>query len=127
MKADILIRNARLVNRGGVAEGDLLVHAGRIERIANRIDADARHTIDAAGGWLLPGMIDDQVHFREPGLTHKGCIATESRAALAGGITSFMDMPNTTPTTTTLDALAHKEWLAAQHSAANYGFHFGAA
>ncbi|MEC5207882.1 dihydroorotase [Vogesella perlucida] len=127
MKGDILIRNARLVNEGGISEGDVLVRHGRIERIAGAIDADATRHIDAAGDWLLPGMIDDQVHFREPGLTHKGCIATESRAALAGGITSFMDMPNTSPTTTTLDALAHKEWLAAQHSAANYGFHFGAA
>ena len=125
MSGDILIRNALLVNEGHQQVADVLVKNGRIEKIAAQIDASARQEIDAAGDWLLPGMIDDQVHFREPGLTHKGCIATESRAALAGGITSFMDMPNTNPPTLTLAALEAKERLAATDSAANYGFHFG--
>lgn len=125
--SDILIRNARLVSDGREWEADLRVGNGRIRRIAASLpgrpgDID----IDAAGQWLLPGMIDDQVHFREPGAPHKGSIASESRAAVAGGVTSFMDMPNTRPATTCLDALADKESLAAAHSVANYGFHLGA-
>lgn len=124
--ADILIRNARLVNEGREFDGDLLVAHGRIEKIAGSIEGvRARVEIDAAGQWLLPGMIDDQVHFREPGAPHKGCIASESRAAVAGGITSFMDMPNTSPPTLTLDALADKKRRAAGSARANYGFHFG--
>ncbi|MBN9696194.1 MAG: dihydroorotase, partial [Zoogloea sp.] len=97
--SSLLIRNARLVNEGHCFEADLLVRNGRIDKIAPCISAHADDAIDAAGQWLLPGMIDDQVHFREPGLTHKGCIASESAAAVAGGITSFMDMPNTRPPT----------------------------
>ncbi|HCL78116.1 dihydroorotase [Stutzerimonas nitrititolerans] len=124
--ADILIRNARLVNEGHEFEGDLLVSHGRIEKIAGSIEGvRAAVEIDAAGQWLLPGMIDDQVHFREPGARHKGCIASESRAAVAGGITSFMDMPNTAPPTLTLEALADKKRRAAGSARANYGFHFG--
>lgn len=123
----LLIRNARLVNEGRIFESDLLVRAGRIDKIAAHIDARADQEIDAAGAWLLPGMIDDQVHFREPGLTHKGCIATESAAAVAGGITSFMDMPNTKPPTLSLAALAEKTLIAARESRANYAFHFGVA
>lgn len=123
---DLLIRNARLVNEGRIVEADLLVWHGRIEKIAASIDGvRARIEIDAAGQWLLPGMIDDQVHFREPGAPHKGCMASESRAAVAGGITSFMDMPNTRPATLTLEALADKQRRAAAASLANYGFHFG--
>ncbi|MGL4408780.1 MAG: dihydroorotase [Zoogloea sp.] len=121
----LLIRNARLVNEGQIQEADLLIRQGRIERIAPLITTPTHQTLDAAGQWLLPGMIDDQVHFREPGLTHKGCIATESAAAVAGGITSFMDMPNTRPATLSLEALAHKKALAARDSHANYAFHFG--
>ena len=82
--------------------------------------------VDAAGRYLLPGMIDDQVHFREPGLTHKGDMATESRAAVAGGITSFMDMPNTTPNTLNTAVLNEKKQLAAGRSLANYAFYLGA-
>jgi dihydroorotase-like cyclic amidohydrolase len=105
----LLIRNARLVNEGRIFDADLLVRHGRIDKIAPSIAASADEEIDAGGQWLLPGMIDDQVHFREPGLTHKGCIATESAAAVAGGITSFMDMPNTKPPTLSMAAVADKK------------------
>jgi dihydroorotase len=124
--SSVLIRNARLVNEGREFDGDLLVSHGRIVKIARSIDGEnARVEIDANGQWLLPGMIDDQVHFREPGAPAKGCIHTESRAAVAGGITSFMDMPNTQPPTLTLEAMADKKRRAAINSVANYGFHFG--
>lgn len=123
---DLLIRNARLINEGREYDADLLVHNGRIEKIASSIDnCNAEVEIDAAGQFLLPGMIDDQVHFRDPGAPHKGSFATESRAAVAGGITSVMDMPNTNPATLTLEALEAKERRAASCSKANYGFHFG--
>ncbi|HEP8556355.1 TPA: dihydroorotase [Pseudomonas aeruginosa] len=108
-----------------VGDGCVVRH-GRIERIAGCLEnCGASREIDAAGRYLLPGMIDDQVHFREPGYPQKGSIASESRAAVAGGITSFMDMPNTRPATLSLEALAEKKRLAAAHSVANYGFHFG--
>lgn len=122
----LLVRNARLVNEGREFDADLLVRRGRIERIDASIDnVRADREIDAKGAFLLPGMIDDQVHFREPGAPHKGSIASESRAAVAGGITSFMDMPNTSPPTLTREALADKRRRAAAGSQANYGFHFG--
>ena len=122
----VLIRNARLVNEGREFEGDLLVSNGRIVKIASSIQGEnADVEIDADGQWLLPGMIDDQVHFRDPGAPHKGSFYTESRAAVAGGITSFMDMPNTRPATLTLADLADKKRRAAISSVANYGFHFG--
>ncbi|MFV3402919.1 dihydroorotase [Pseudomonas sp. NY15463] len=122
----LLVRNARLVNEGREFEGDLLVRHGRIERIAGCIlNARAACEIDAQGAYLLPGMIDDQVHFREPGAPHKGTLASESRAAVAGGITSFMDMPNTQPPTLSREALLDKQRRAAASSVANYGFHFG--
>ena len=99
-----LIRNARLVNEGREQEGDLRIAGNRIEAIGNDLAArPGEQVLDAHGRWLLPGMIDDQVHFREPGLTHKGDLASESAAAVAGGITSIMDMPNTKPPT--LDAI----------------------
>ncbi|WP_236179867.1 dihydroorotase [Pseudomonas sputi] len=124
--SSVLIRNARLVNEGREFDADLLVSHGRIVKIASSIEGEnATREIDANGQWLLPGMIDDQVHFREPGAPAKGSIHTESRAAVAGGITSFMDMPNTHPATLTLDALADKKRRAAINSVANYGFHFG--
>jgi dihydroorotase len=124
--SSVLIRNARLVNEGREFDGDLLVSNGRIVKIARSIEGEsATIEIDANGQWLLPGMIDDQVHFREPGAPAKGSIHTESRAAVAGGITSFMDMPNTNPATLTLEALADKKRRAAINSVANYGFHFG--
>lgn len=122
----ILIRNALMVNEGQIKTVDMLIRHGRIEKISASIEQQTVDiNIDADGQWLLPGMIDDQVHFREPGFPHKGCIASESRAAVAGGITSFMDMPNTSPATLTMQALADKKAIAAVSSIANYGFHFG--
>ena len=127
MNNPFLIKNARLVNEGEILEGDLLIRNGRIERIDNAIEAPAgAEVLDAAGAWLLPGMIDDPVHFREPGLTHKGGIWSESRAAVAGGITSYMEMPNTLPPTVTLEALEDKYAMAAEKSLANYAVYLGA-
>lgn len=120
-----LITNARIVNEGSVTEGDLLIDDGRIAGIGKAAPAGAE-VVDAAGAWLLPGMIDDQVHFREPGFEHKGTIATESRAAIAGGITSYMEMPNCNPLTVTHEALRDKHSRAADRSEANYAFYFGA-
>ncbi len=122
-----LIKNARLVNEGEVAERDVLIAGERIAKIAADISADEEtKVVDVDGAVLMPGMIDDQVHFREPGLTYKGDQATESAAAVAGGITSFMDMPNVSPQTTTRAALQEKYAAAAGRCSANYGFHFGA-
>jgi dihydroorotase len=126
-KDKLLITNARLINEGRIIDTDVLIGGDRIERIDASINAGNGTTvIDAAGKCLMPGMIDDQVHFREPGMTHKGDLATESAAAAAGGITSFMDMPNVNPLTTTRAALKDKYQLAAGRCSANYGFHFGA-
>lgn len=122
----LLIKNATLVNEGRIYASDVLIEGERIARIAPHIEAPDAVVIDAAGRHLIPGMIDDQVHFREPGLTHKGTIASESRAAVAGGTTSFMEMPNVNPQTTTLDALEAKYQIAANSSAANYSFYLGA-
>lgn len=120
-----LIKNATLVNEGKQFVADLLIEGDRIARIDRDISEPGATVIDAAGKYLLPGIIDDQVHFREPGLTHKGDIRSESRAALAGGITSFMEQPNTNPQTTTIDALEKKYARAAESSFANYAFPFG--
>ncbi|MDH4109332.1 MAG: dihydroorotase [Gammaproteobacteria bacterium] len=123
----LLITNARLVNEGEIRDADVLIEGERIVRVDSGIRAEAgTELIDAAGRYLLPGMIDDQVHFREPGLTYKGDLATESAAAAAGGITSFMDMPNVNPQTTTRTALADKYGLAEGRCTANYGFYLGA-
>ncbi|CCO47914.1 putative Dihydroorotase [Vibrio nigripulchritudo SOn1] len=122
-----LIKNARVVNEGTITETDLRIVGQRIEKIEADITVQpSDNVVDAKGAYLLPGMIDDQVHFREPGLTHKGSIATESRAAVAGGITSYMEMPNVNPATTTIEALEKKYAIAAQNSVANYSFYLGA-
>jgi len=124
----LLIVNARIVNEGAITEGDVFIRDGRIEQAGFSLTGQqAERVIDARGRHLLPGMIDDQVHFREPGLSHKGDIASESSAAVAGGITSFMDMPNTVPNTTSRTALADKYLLAAGRARANYGFYLGGA
>lgn len=120
-----LIKNARLVNDGAISEGDLLIEDGRIARVGGEIAADGARVIDAGGHHLMPGMIDDQVHFREPGVTYKADIATESKAALAGGITSYMEMPNTKPPAVTVQALEDKFALAADRSWGNYAFYMG--
>ncbi len=123
-----LIVNARLVNEGRQFDADLRIgEDGRIAEIGPQLSAAPGETVvDAAGRWLLPGMIDDQVHFREPGLTHKGDVATESAAAVAGGLTSFMDMPNTNPPTLNAAALQAKYDMAAGRAWGNYGFYLGA-
>lgn len=121
-----LIKNISVVNEGTISVRDVLMENGRISRIDDRIPTPAGAVvIDGTGKHLLPGAIDDQVHFREPGLTHKANIATESRAAVAGGVTSFMEMPNTKPAALTLDLLEDKYAIAAATSAANYSFFMG--
>ncbi|TWR31611.1 dihydroorotase [Mucilaginibacter pallidiroseus] len=124
--ASILIKAATIVNEGKQFTGDVLVKDGLIDRIDTTIDAIADKEINAEGLHLFPGCIDDQVHFREPGLTYKGEIYTESRAAVAGGITSFMEMPNTVPNTLTQQLLQDKYDIAAKNSPANYSFFMGA-
>ena len=122
----ILIKNAQIVNENKVFKGDVLLEGEFIKKIDETIvPADDMQVIDAAGKYLIPGMIDDQVHFREPGLTHKANIATESKAAIAGGITSFIEMPNTVPQATTQELLADKFDIASKTSYANYSFMFG--
>ena len=124
----ILIKNARIVNEGRMFKGSVLIDGDKIAEVFEEVvpeTASNVQVIDAEGKLLLPGAIDDQVHFREPGLTHKGDIASESRAAVAGGVTSFMDMPNTKPQTTTIADLEWKLQRGAETSAANYSFFFG--
>jgi dihydroorotase len=122
-----LIVNARLVNEGSEFDGDLRIEHGRIAEIGTGLHARAHETVvDANGRRLLPGMIDDQVHFREPGMEYKADIATESAAAVAGGLTSFMDMPNTSPPTLDADALEDKYRRAHGRAWGNYGFYLGA-
>src|SRR5450631_3982001 len=122
-----LIRNISVVNEGRIFGSDLFIRNGRIEKIANNISITTPATeINGENLHLLPGCIDDQVHFREPGLTHKANIYSESRAAVAGGITSFMEMPNTVPNTLTQELLEQKYEIAARTSLANYSFFMGA-
>jgi len=124
----ILIKNAVLINENKTFEGCLLIEGDYIKKISSKSISEegVDEVIDAKGQFLIPGLIDDQVHFREPGLTHKANLRTESRAAVAGGITSFMEMPNTVPNTVTQDLLQDKYDLAAESSIANYSFFFGA-
>ncbi len=126
-----LIHNATIINEGRLFVGSVLIEGDRIyeifeNEVHENIFRRCREIIDASGMYLLPGVIDDQVHFRDPGLTHKGDIFTESRAAVAGGVTSFMEMPNTNPQTVTIEALHEKFDLAAQKSIANFSFYLGA-
>ncbi|CAA9220634.1 MAG: Dihydroorotase [uncultured Adhaeribacter sp.] len=121
-----LIKNAQIVNEGQITTADVFIKEGYIAKIAPEITEAADEVIDATGQYLLPGLIDDQVHFRDPGLTHKGDLYTESRAAVAGGVTSFMEMPNTVPNAVTQELLEEKYTLAAEKSLANYSFFMGA-
>ncbi len=123
----VLIKNARIVNEGKIKEADVFIEDGIIVEIGDSISPKTPdvNIFDAEGTYLLPGLIDDQVHFREPGLTHKDTIETGSKAAVAGGITSFFEMPNTIPQTTTIELLEEKFNLAAESSYANYSFMFG--
>ncbi|WP_425234742.1 dihydroorotase [Ulvibacterium sp.] len=120
-----LIKNAKIVNENKIFESDVLIKDDLILKIGRDITDVNADTVDAQGKYLLPGIIDDQVHFREPGLTHKGNIASESRAAIAGGITTFMEQPNTNPQTVTIERLEEKFAMAANTSYANYSFPFG--
>ena len=121
-----LIKNAKIVNENAVFTGDVLIENNIIKQISDKIEVTGvTKVIDAKGSYLIPGVIDDQVHFREPGLTHKANIATESKAAIAGGITSFIEMPNTVPQATTQELLEDKFQIAAASSYANYSFMFG--
>lgn len=123
-----LIKNARIVNEGEIQEGDVLIENGRIARVDRHISPRNGNVklIDAHGMYLIPGVIDDQVHFREPGLTHKSEIYTEAKAAVAGGITSYIEQPNTVPQATTVDLVEQKFQRASEVSLANYGFNIGA-
>ncbi|MDR4987910.1 MAG: dihydroorotase [Bacteroidales bacterium] len=127
----ILLKNAHIINEGQTYRGDLMISRGKIRQIfrdghGGRIHEDQVRVMDLSGLWVLPGVIDDQVHFREPGLTHKADLFSESRAAVAGGITSFMEMPNTDPQTVTQQRLEDKFKRASEKSIANYSFYIGA-
>ncbi len=124
--AKVLIKNGLIINRGKSILQDILISGGRIEKIDTDISEPHAQMIDAAGKWVMPGIIDDQVHFREPGLTYKANIYSESRAALAGGVTSFMEMPNTNPPAVTQVRLEEKYQTATQSSIVNYSFFMGA-
>lgn len=121
-----LLKNGLLFNEGEYFNSDILIKDGRIEKIGSQLTGANAVEIDCEGKWLLPGIIDDQVHFREPGLTHKATIYSESRAAVAGGVTSFMEMPNTRPPALTIEELEKKYAIAGTSSLANYSFFMGA-
>tara|TARA_B100001996_G_scaffold123030_1_gene93068 strand:+ start:3411 stop:4751 length:1341 start_codon:yes stop_codon:yes gene_type:complete len=122
-----IIKNAKIINEGEIFESDILIEGQYISKVAKSISPNFPNTIiiDAEGNYVIPGLIDDQVHFREPGLTYKGNIYSESRAAVAGGVTSYFEMPNTTPNTTSIKELNNKFSIANDSSIANYAFMFG--
>ena len=126
MQNSTLFHEAHIVNEGEVVVGDVLVVGDRIAKVGKNLEADDAEIVNAKGMWLVPGIIDDQVHFREPGLTHKAELSTESKAAAAGGVTSFMEMPNTVPQALTQRLLEDKYERAAEVSAVNYSFFMGA-
>jgi dihydroorotase len=126
MNGPVLIHDAKIINEGEIIETDVYLKNGRIEYIGGKRPESAYQVIDAQGLYLMPGIIDDQVHFREPGLTYKGDIASESRAAVAGGVTTFMEMPNTKPLTINHERLEEKYTIASSNSFANYSFYLGA-
>ncbi len=124
--SNYIIRNARTINEGQIRTADLLIKGNRIERIDPQFDVKFKvNELDAQGNYLMPGIIDDQVHFREPGLTQKATIYTEAKAGIAGGVTSFMEMPNTNPPATTIELLENKYTIASKTSLANYSFFMG--
>ena len=124
MTNKITIKNCNIINEGNIFESDLLIENGRISKINSSIEAQG-DVIDASGLYLMPGIIDDQVHFREPGLTERGNIKSESLSAIAGGTTSFMDMPNVLPPTLNLDLWKEKISIAEQNASANFSFYMG--
>lgn len=121
----ILLKNGNIINEGEIVSGDILIKNGRIEKISSTIDAKADVEINCEGKYIMPGIIDDQVHFREPGLTHKSDLYTEPRSAVAGGVTSYMEMPNTKPPAVTQELLEEKYQAASKKSLANYSFFMG--
>ena len=123
---DLILKNCKIINENSNIESDIAIKNQRIELISSDINSESKEIIDINGRYVIPGLIDDQVHFREPGLTHKGDIASESRAGLAGGVTSFFEMPNVNPTTTTNENLTKKFELASTRAVSNYSFHLGA-
>lgn len=123
---DLVLKNCYLVNENRSSEVDIAIRNQRIEKIASNIDCESKEVLDCGGKLVIPGLIDDQVHFREPGLTHKGEIATESKAAIAGGVTSYFEMPNVNPNTSTIENLNKKFDMASSRSYANYSFYLGA-
>jgi dihydroorotase len=123
---DLILKNCTIINENNTLESDIAIKNNRIELIGSDINAESSEVVDVNGRYVIPGLIDDQVHFREPGLTHKGEIATESKAGLAGGVTSYFEMPNVNPTTTTNENLTKKFELASTRSLSNYSFHLGA-
>ncbi|MCH6199586.1 dihydroorotase [Aquiflexum sp. LQ15W] len=125
MAARTLIKNVSIVNEGQITISDILIDKGIILKIGQILETDHATVIDGTGKYLLPGIIDGQVHFRDPGLTHKGDLYTESKAAVAGGVTSFIDMPNTNPNVLTMDILNEKYRIASEKSLANFGFFLG--
>jgi len=125
MTEKTLIKNISIVNEGQVTVADVLIDNGLIHSIGQLIDQKNVKVVDGTGKYLFPGIIDGQVHFREPGLTYKGDLYTESKAAIAGGVTSFIDMPNTFPNVLTIDILNEKYQIASEKSLANFGFFLG--
>ena len=124
---DLLLRGGILINEGGRSEQDILIRNGRIENIGPSLSPSVNSKeLDVSGKWILPGLIDDQVHFREPGLTHKACIHTESQAAVAGGVTTYFEMPNVSPPTLDMERIEEKCAIAKRDSIANYAFFLGA-
>lgn len=121
-----LLKNGLLINEGKKEEKDILIENERIARIDRDISDPSAEVLDCSGKLVLPGVIDDQVHFREPGMTHKSTIYSGARAAVAGGVTTFMEMPNTKPPTLTQELLQEKYDIAEKHSLANYSFYMGA-
>ena len=120
---DIILKNCSIVNENQIKESDIAIKNQRIDLISSSIDSEAKKVIDLNGRYVIPGLIDDQVHFREPGLTHKGDIATESKAGLAGGVTSFFEMPNVNPPTGTAETLRQKHQLAAEKAHVDFGIY----
>ena len=126
MTKSTLIKNVKIVNEGKIFKGDIRINHEKITSIASSISVlQNDNVVDGNDKFIIPGLIDDQVHFREPGLTNKGDMFSESRAAVAGGITSFIEMPNTNPQTTSMKNIEQKIDIASKNSVANYGFMFG--
>ena len=126
MKVSLILKNCNLVNEGEIKPADIAITNDRIDQISNSINCEADQVIDCGGKYVAPGIIDDQVHFRDPGLTKKGDIRSESLAAVHGGVTSTFDMPNVDPNTTTIELMAARNKLGAEKSWTNYSYYFGA-